>query len=386
MSDNSRGGWTLKNINKTFINNNSVSIDTEKVINFYDNEYDNLDQNKNKLLEDFRTAANVHRIVRNKARERLISGNKYLDVVRSIEDDIIKYTKVGDRMEYFKNLDKYKSGIAFPIGFSVNDIIAHDTPLNNDDRVIKDNDIIKIDIGVKINDSIIDSAFTHIVNNSNNEYENKYKPLIDSTIDATYTAIALSGIDARLYEISESISEVIKSYEIEDGTNVININPVGGIGGHNVLPSRVHGEKLILCRPHEIQEGIKMDDGDVFAIETYATTGTGEINKIQHSGDLSHFAYNTTRNNNKYKRAFSRLNKTGLEDWIIKRGELPFTNRWCDEIGIKNTHITLNKHLNQYIIGFPPLTEGKNTYTSQLEHTIYISEKGVEVFSLGNDY
>ena len=184
-------------------------------------------------------AADIHYKVRNECRQLNKSNMKYYDIINS----------------YYKIIEKYSddnSGLAFPIGFSVNNICAHDSSYKGDIRSLNKNDILKIDLGIHYNGYIIDSAQTLIIDNDINNVNDNIKNLINSTIDATNCAIKNAGIDVRIYELSELIYETINSYD--------NINPINILGGHNIEQYKIHGGKLILCKPHEIQKDMKMEE------------------------------------------------------------------------------------------------------------------------------
>jgi len=379
-------GWEFNNVTqKNFFTPESVFIDNDnKIINFTDvvsSSSDNTE--KEKMLENFRRAAVIHKIVRSNGKKLLKEGAKYWDIVRSIEDDVLRFTKCDDRKNYFSNLSKYKNGIAFPVGFSVNEIAAHDTSYPDDDRLLDNGDIVKIDIGVMYDGYIIDSAFTHIIKKDDTA-DSPYDSLLQASADATYSAISISGVDARLYELSETIEEIISSYEVDLGHKTIQISPIRGLGGHNILHNKVHGDKLILCIPHKIQEDMKMEDGEVYAIETYASTGYGEITKKE---EVNHISFNTSKVDKKTVKFMNRKNKSGLEDWLFARGDLPFTPHWCEDAGLKNSLFYIKKYVESGIVSiYPPLTDTIHSKTSQFEHTIYIKESGVEILSLGDDY
>ena len=96
------------------------------------------------MYTDFKKSGIIHKIVQHNVIENLNKFNSALDIVEFIEENI-------------KNLAKYdpnyplKSGIGFPVGISINDIAAHFTPSKNNNIIIKDDDLIKIDFGVHIN-------------------------------------------------------------------------------------------------------------------------------------------------------------------------------------------------------------------------------------------
>jgi len=323
------------------------------------------------IVKDYRKAAIMHKMIRNELRNKIQDSVLFTDVTKYANELVAKYCKP---------MCNQTIGYAFPLGISVNEIIAHDTANVNDKRFLKTNDIVKIDLGIHLNGSIIDSAFTMIVGNDEIT-KNFYAPLLESTRDATYTGIALSGVDARLYEISESIAEVINSYELEDGTK---IKPVFGLGGHNILPYQVHGEKLILSVPHKTQKNLKMEENEIYAIETYASTGSGKPNQNNIS-KCNHFMIDNKIKTN-YQNLKGKEKNNALLKWAMKdNNKLPFTQEWCSHIENYDNHINYYVE-NRGITAFPPLSDTDGSKTSQFEHTIHVKNNAVEIFSLGKDY
>lgn len=323
------------------------------------------------IVKDYRKAAVMHRLIRNELRTKVNESVLFTDITSYANELVAKYCKP---------LCNQTIGYAFPVGISVNEIIAHDTANVGDKRTLKLNDVVKIDLGIHLNGSIIDSAFTMVVGDDQ-VTKNFYAPLLESSRDATYTGIALSGVDARLYEISEAIAEVIGSYELEDGTV---IKPVFGLGGHNILPYRVHGEKLILSVPHKTQKNLKMEENEFYAIETYASTGSGKPNQDNISR-CNHFMIDNNIKTN-YSNLKGKEKNNALLKWVMKdNNTLPFTQEWCAHVDNYADHI--NYYVGKRgITAFPPLSDSAGSKTAQFEHTIHIKEKGVEIFSLGKDY
>ena len=340
-------------------------------------------------LEDFRRAASVHKIVRNIMKKKFIPGAKIFDIVKSTENMVLQLFKK-DSSSYFKESNIDNGGLAFPVGLSINNIIAHDSATQFDKRILEPYDIVKYDFGTHQNGRIIDSAFTFIVGEENQISESDedqniislYQPLLDASKEATYSAISVSGPDARLIELSEIISEIINSYEIELNGKTIAISPVSGIGGHDILPYRIHGDKLIFSEPDEkIQGDSKMDDGEIYAIETYATTGTGNMTREESLDECTHFMVNDDIKNFKH---FTKKNPISKQ--FKTRNGLPFSITWCDRSVPK-----FNKYFKQAvsdfdIIAYPPLLDIVNSRVSQFEHTIKVKHGQIEIFSKGEDY
>lgn len=340
------------------------------------------DLNEENMLNCLKKASIIHKLTREKGRNMLKSGTKYTDIVRTVEESILNFNKI-PFVNYFQNVDKYSNGIAFPVGLSVNNIVAHDTAIFDDDRVLNQNDVVKLDIGVVYDGYIIDSAFTYVVDKTDDMYD----PLLEASADSMYSAIAMAGPDVRLYEMSEIIQEIIESYQVDKGNgNIVNISAVNGIGGHNIKRGNVHGGKFILSRPHECQENMKMEEGELYAIETYASTGYGEVT---HTGHITHYKLNDDQNLNKMLNNIIRTDKSGVANWIKNRKELPFSSSWFPRTNVdlkKVPHVIKELVDRNIVTAFPPLTDSLTSKTAQFEHTIYIRERGVDILSLGEDY
>ena len=305
-----------------------------------------MELNTEDIINNLKIAANIHYKVRTECQQYLKSGKKYYDIVKLYENEIKKYST--DKID-----------IAFPVGFSVNNICAHDSSYMGDNRVLNKGDIVKIDFGVHCNGYIIDSAYTHVVDTDFNNLNKKTQNLINSTIEATNIVIKNSGVDARLYELSELIEETISSYDY--------IKPIYAIGGHNILQNKIHGGKLILGKPHSSQEGIKMEENEIFAIETFASTGTGHLKMLP---NITHYMQ---KNND--SKSTNLLNSLKCGDYLKKRSMLPFNMDWIDNLFKRELDLLVKMNI---VESYPPLGDIKdNSLTSQHEHTIFIKESGI---------
>lgn len=316
----------------------------------------------NETLDNLKKAAEIHKKIRKECIQYIKQDRKYSDIVKIYEDCI-------------KKDSDDKSGIAFPIGFSANNICAHDSAYINDNRKINKNDILKIDIGVHYDGYIIDSAQTIIVDNNVDNMDETTQNLLNSTRDATLTVIKNAGVDVRLYELSEIIYEIINSYD--------NIKPITILGGHNIKRFQIHGGKLILGKPHLLQMDMKMEENEIYAIETFASTGTGDLMNL---GNITHYKQNKfDKQSQKYMKNFF------IKDYIYNRNNMPFNSKWIYDVN-KNQENKIKKEINDLVRcnileAYPPLSDiNRNSKTSQFEHTIYIKNNGVENLSIDDDY
>lgn len=366
---------------------------------FENNKFNHIEK-EDTNLEDFRKAALIHKIARKKALMMLYSGAKLADLVDAVEDIIIKMCKQ-DKKTYFSkgSLNDNCAGIAFPVGVNINNVVAHDSKTVSvngiiDDRKFFVGDVVKIDIGVHINGRIIDSAFTHIVTEEPGIHDelNVYNSVLEASRDSMFTAIKMAGPDQKLLEISESIDEIIKSYEVDLSGDSIAIKPVKGIGGHNIKRYQIHGGKLILCEPDpELQGDDKMEEGEIYAIETYASTGYGTITQNSEMNACTHFMETSKEDVEKNKAITKKdkkfFGKTDLYNWLSTRKGLPFSSSWLDQKTIPKLDKAFKLGIpSGQLIAYPPLFDENNSVVAQFEHTLYVGDNHVEIFSLGEDY
>ncbi|CAA9986850.1 methionine aminopeptidase 2, putative [Plasmodium knowlesi strain H] len=313
--------------------------------------------------EDLRKAAECHRQVRKYIQAYVQPGRKMIDIVKETE----KKTK-----ELILS-HKLNCGWGFPTGCSLNHCAAHYTPNYGDETVLKYDDVCKLDFGVHVNGYIIDCAFTIAFNE-------KYDNLIKATQDGTNTGIREAGIDARMCDIGEAIQEAIESYEIELNKKIYPIKAISNLRGHSINKYIIHGGKCVPIVKQKEENEI-MEEGELFAIETFASTGKGYVT---HGNECSHYMRNPDK-----QFVPIRLNsaKTLLKVINDNFDTLPFCHRWLDDLGQKRHFMALKTLVDLNIVEpYPPLCDVKNSFTSQMEHTILLRPTCKEVLSRGPDF
>ncbi len=322
----------------------------------------NIDLENNKL-NDLRKAAEIHKQVRNYARKLLKPGKDILEFCNQLEAKNRELSQSND----------FNNGIGFPTGASINECAAHFTPTFGDNITLNYDDIIKVDFGTHVNGWIIDSAFTH-------SFNPKYDQLLQAAKAATNTGIKEAGVDARLGEIGGAIQETMESFEIELNGKTIPIKSVMNLGGHNIEPYKIHAGKYIPCI--KTNDNTKMEEGEVYAVETFATTGTGIVREKE---PTSHYMKNLTPPNYNLK---LKSSKKLLGHINKKYSSLPFCDKWLQQDSTSNYHkLALQELAQQNVITkYPPLYDKDGSYVAQFEHTIIIKSNGKEILSKGQDY
>lgn len=201
---------------------------------------------------------------------------------------------------------------------------------------MKYEDVMKVDFGVHVNGHIVDSAFTLA-------FDPVYDPLLAAVKDATNTGIKEAGIDVRMCDIGAAIQEVMESYEVEIGGTTFPVKTIRNLNGHNINPFQIHGGKSVPIAKSTDQT--KMEEGEVFAIETFGSTGKGFVHD---DVEVSHYAKIPDAPNVAMRLASAK----NLLKVINKNfGTLPFCRRYLDRLG-QDKYLLGVSHLRACVPGF----------------------------------
>ncbi len=144
---------------------------------------------------------------------------------------------------------------------SVNDEIVHGIP-NEKLKILKEGDVVSVDLGVKHGGLITDSAFTVGVGKVSFEDES----LMSATERALFAGIDRALMGERVGDIGAAIERVAKR---------AHFSVVEGLAGHGVGYS-VHEDPYV-PNTGTAGEGELLKDGMVIAIEPMFTLGSGKI-------------------------------------------------------------------------------------------------------------
>ncbi|KAL4988200.1 MetAP 2-2 [Aspergillus falconensis] len=322
------------------------------------------------FLNDYRKAAEVHRQVRKWTQERVKPGQGLMEIAEDIDDGVRALLGHAG----LEPGDSLKAGLGFPTGLSLNNVVAHYTPNPGQrDIILQSSDVMKVDFGVHINGWIVDSAFTM-------SFDPVYDNLLAAVKDATNTGLKTAGIDVRISDVSAAIQEAMESYEVEIGGKTFPVKAVRNITGHNIKHYQIHGGKSIPFVKNSDQT--KMEEGEIFAIETFGTTGRGYL-----YDDVGVYGYGKSYDapsQVSLPLASARsLYKTINENF----GTIVFCRRYLDRLGLQRYLAGMNTLVQHGIVDvYAPLIDVKGSYSAQFEHTVLLRELNKEVISRGDDY
>ncbi|KAG6709672.1 hypothetical protein I3842_06G144900 [Carya illinoinensis] len=314
------------------------------------------------LYNSVHRAAEVHRQVRKYIKGILKPGMLMTDLCETLENTVRKLISENG----------LQAGIAFPTGCSLNWVAAHWTPNTGDKTVLHYDDVMKLDFGTHIDGYIVDSAFTVAFNPM-------FDPLLEASREATNTGIKECGIDVRLCDVGAAIQEVMESYEVEINGKVYQVKSIRNLNGHSIGRYQIHAGKSVPI----VKEGeqTKMEEGEFFAIETFASTGKGYVREdLECSHYMKDFeAVHIPLRLARAKQLLATINKNF--------STLAFCRRYLDRLGETKYLMALKNLCDTGILQpCPPLCDVKGSYVSQFEHTILLRPTCKEVISRGDDY
>lgn len=174
----------------------------------------------------------------------------------------------------FKNFKPEPRSNPYPAGLctSLNDEVVHCVPSR--DRILKEGDILALDLGIWYKNLCTDSAITVAIG----EVSKEAKKLIAVTEESLYKSIKEAKIGKTLGDIGFAVSSVVEA----NGFSVVR-DLVGHGVGH-----KVHEDPQI---PNYGQKGrgLKLQEGMVLAIEPMTAMGDYHLRPC-----IDHFGYRTS--------------------------------------------------------------------------------------------
>jgi len=280
-------------------------------------------------FENYVKAGKILKEVKTNAVKKAKVGMKLLDLAEGIEKEIVEL----------------EAGMAFPVNLSPNNFAAHYTPSFEDETLIEEKDVLKIDIGVHIEGFIADSSVTVDFSGENGK-------LVEASEQALENALSILKIGTPLGKIGREIQKTIESYGFK---------PVENLTGHGLMKYMAHTSPAI---PNIAKSDSRtIEEGNAYAIEPFSSTGKGRV-KEGVKTEIFEFSKPIPLRNLDAR----KIQEKALEDF----NGLPFAERWITkEFGETKTKIALRELLTKGALkAHPVLKEDNNILVSQSEHTI----------------
>lgn len=298
----------------------------------------------------YQKAGKIVKEVREMAVDEVHEGMKVLTLVSLIESEI-----------------KKRGGLpAFPCNISINEVTAHYTSPSGDKSILKEGDLVKIDLGAHVEGYIADSATSVMIGSGEGPFRSgdktytpeKQSKMIETANNALEVAISNVRPGCQLGKIGTAVEEYINSQGFV---------PVANLTGHSMIRWNLHsGLSIPNVKESNPQE---LEEGDVLAIEPFVTDGVGMV------GDMNDtFIFRFLRDRP------LRLNDARKLLEIIKKDykNLPFAQRWLEETtNIRKVNLAMRQLISsRAIYPYHVLREKSGARVAQAEHTVIVESDG----------
>jgi methionyl aminopeptidase len=266
-----------------------------------------------------------------------------LEYAKSLIKPNVKILDIAENIE--KKIFEVGAKPAFPVNIGINEIAAHYTPSIEDQTILKEGDMVKVDIGLHIDGYISDNAFTILVGKNSH-------PMIEAARKAVEEARKILRENVKIREISE----VIENTVVSSGFNVVK-----NLTGHYLDRYVVHGVSIPNVR-NEIET--KIPKNQALAIEVFVTNGSGWVKE---SSDVQIFQFKEDRGSR------IREGKKIIEIAKNKFEGLPFAKRWLKDIPKVKLDFAIKDLLERgCLIDYPVLKEESNSLVAQWEESFIV--------------
>ena len=318
-----------------------------------------------------------------------MAGNvaaKVLDTLVNMSKPGVKVVDMcaqGDKMiidEVSKVLKKipYK-GIAFPTCVSINEMAGFNSPMPDDKTVIKDGDLVKIELGVHINGFPALVCFTVLVNESGKKINDRRADVLKAVIEGSRGIVSLMKPGKMNEDVVKVIKDTAQKYKCT--LPIINDNVhAPGVMSYQISKYVIDGynedddeylHRFILNRQSENYDfgmnKLELEHNEVYAIDVLMSTGTG---KLSIAGESTI-----------YKRLVDKwasLKMKTSRETLSKIGK----SRFPIHVRGKDTRFKfgLKECLSKDIIEeYPPMKEKTGEYIARVKFTVIVRDKPILV-------
>jgi len=264
----------------------------------------------------------------------------------------------------YKKDKELKKGIGFPTCISIDNVIGHYSPLASEgDTIMKEGDLVKIDLGVHVDGFIANIAHSFVIGAS---VEKKVTgPKADVLLAAYYASEAAYRLvkpGNSNNDVTDMVTKVAEQFKCK---------PVEGMLSHQLQQNIIDGEKTIIQNPSEGQKKdhkkVEFELHEVYGVDVYVSTGDGKSREK----DVRTTVYKKSEQTYALKMKASRMFYSEASN---KFGLMPFTLRAFDE---KKARLGIGECVNhELMIPYQVLYEKDGEYVAQFKFTVLLMPTG----------
>ncbi len=302
-----------------------------------------------------------------KEEERLEALRLAGKITWEVLEDTLKMIKPGVKVieicEHAEGLMLEKGAqITFPVNVSINNVAAHYSSPIDDETVIPEKAIVKLDLGARIDGHVADAARTVT-------FDPELSKLVKAAEEAFKAGMEIVKPGVKPSEVGAIVEEVIKDH---------GFLPIIQLSGHKMDEYVLHGEQAlpnVATTPRKDEEPFTV--GQIWAFETFASTGSGSV----HHSEQHTYIYQLPERRMKIRQETMR--KIVRHVYNIQK-TLPFSPRWLTKSFRKGEINYTLRQLTRYgaIIPHPTLIEDDaEARVAQYEDSFIVTEDGYEIYT-----
>lgn len=260
------------------------------------------------VVTKYKTAGDIAQRVLAQLKALAVPGAKVSELTKTGDDLLTEGTT-----KVYNSKKGLSKGIAFPTSISVNDCVAHFSPVEGDaDVELKVNDVAKIMVGAQIDGYASILSDTVIVGGS-------ASPEVQEALAAAWYATEAA---LRTFKIGNRNSDVTRV--VDQVTKEFGVTAIEGMLSCQHIQNNVAGKKRIIINPSESQrrdfETHKFEENEVYGLDILVSTA-GSSGKTR-PNDTPTNIFRKTDTTYQLKLRSSRLAITDVQK---KAGPFPFS-------------------------------------------------------------
>mmetsp|Transcript_74028 Transcript_74028/g.123622 ORF Transcript_74028/g.123622 Transcript_74028/m.123622 type:complete len:415 (+) Transcript_74028:93-1337(+) len=339
----------------------SVEIDDPEDEEEEEDEEAANDLSNSDIVTKYRCAGEIANQVLLALLQLIVPGKKAVEVctagdklVEEAVDKVYNAKKGGKK--------KIEKGSAFPVCISVNNCVGHYSPLTSEDTVVlKEGDLVKIDLGVHVDGYIAVLAHTALCTTGTEPATGRKGDVMLAVWTAAECAQRMFKEGATNSEITDMIAKVAAEFQC---------SPVEGVLSHQMKKHVIDANKVIINKPttdHQVKDA-KVELGDVFGFDIVMSTGEGKPKM----GDARTTVFKRDLEE-KYSLKM-KASRTFFSEVEKRFPTLPFTLRAGDERAWRMGVVECVKH--GLFIEYPVLYEKPDEFVAQIKLTALLLPSG----------
>ncbi|CAO3630974.1 unnamed protein product [Cunninghamella echinulata] len=310
------------------------------------------------VISKYKDAATITNKVLGEVIKLCVPGAKVLDICIA-----------GDKLidEATKGIYKGKASRGYPTTISLNNCVAHFSPLPTDPEaatVLNEGDVAKIQLGTQIDGYCSTVGHTLVVGATAEKPVTGVKAdVIQAAETALQAAVRLIRPGNKNMEITKVVDQIAAAY----GTK-----PVEGMLSHQQLKDVTDGKKQIILNPSEGHlkdfQRVEFAENEVYCLDILISSGEGKVRKL----DTRTTVYKKTGTRYLLKMATSRQVFSEIQ---AKAGNFPFTLRDLeDEKRARMGILECAKH--QTVLPYDIVYERDDAVVAQFLTTVLVTKNG----------